>query len=337
MSQTAPLMRRVALGMLVACATLGFGACDAGVASPSNPRDVTYRTPGATMATVKTTPAPSGAPAAERVSASIARLLEYVDGILALKSDRLPAAADPYWAGILATIASDSSWLPVSGLSDRQASVYRALLEGLSTTYAAIRSMATDTDRASAMPALLRAQRERLEAALAASVGAATSSPTLNPTVPPTSTPAASPTTAPAATTASTATPTTASTVPPDRRYADTDPAVSYAGTWGSAASTAYAGGSVAWATSAGASATLRFTGRRITWFGPVGPTRGSATVYLDGSPSGVVTQYAAIFSARQAVFSHDFGVAGAHEIRIVVAGTSGHPMVAIDELVAEY
>ena len=45
-----------------------------------------------------------------------------------------------------------------------------------------------------------------------------------------------------------------------------------------------YAGGAVRYATTAGRKATFTFTGQRVTWYGPVGPTRGKARVFVDGS-----------------------------------------------------
>ena len=140
--------------------------------------------------------------------------------------------------------------------------------------------------------------------------------------------PTVAPTLAPAATAQ-------AATAQPDRRYAEDSLDIAYTGRWARASSSVYAGGAVAWTTSASASATLSFTGRTIAWYGPVGPTRGSAAVYLDGSLVATISQYADSFSPRRAVFRHTFGSTGTHTIRIVCIGTSGTPMVAIDELVA--
>ncbi len=140
---------------------------------------------------------------------------------------------------------------------------------------------------------------------------------------------------APVATIAPSATPVPAATLLADRHYDDADAAITYAGSWGSATGAGYTGGAVTWASTAGATATLNFTGRTITWFGPVGPTRGSATVFIDGTAAGTVNAFAGSFSARNSLFTHDFGSVGPHTIRIVVAGTADHPTVAIDELVA--
>ena len=82
-----------------------------------------------------------------------------------------------------------------------------------------------------------------------------------------------------------------------------------------------------------GATATFRFTGSRVTWYGPVGPTRGKATVTIDGTVVATVNQYSRSFAARKAVFTKTWSTAGAHTLVIKVAGTAGHPYVAIDEL----
>jgi hypothetical protein len=85
-------------------------------------------------------------------------------------------------------------------------------------------------------------------------------------------------------------------TTPPPRapvHVGEGDPGVTLAGRWGRAAHAGYAGGAVAWSTSAGASASFTFTGRSISWVGPVGPTRGAARVYLDGVLVATVSQFA--------------------------------------------
>lgn len=117
------------------------------------------------------------------------------------------------------------------------------------------------------------------------------------------------------------------------RRYSDKSPSIVYAGSWRSAGHARYAGDTVRYSTAAGASATLAFTGSKVTWYGPVGPTRGTARVYIDGALVKTVDLYRSSFKARSAVFSRSFATAGAHTIRIEVVGTAGHPYVAIDEL----
>lgn len=109
---------------------------------------------------------------------------------------------------------------------------------------------------------------------------------------------------------------------------------ISYDGRWRSASLGAYAGGAVRYATNKGASATFTFTGSKVVWYGPVGPTRGKARVFVDGRLIRTVDLHAGSFDARRAVFSKHWSKKGAHTLRIVVLGTRGHPYVAIDRLV---
>jgi hypothetical protein len=81
----------------------------------------------------------------------------------------------------------------------------------------------------------------------------------------------------------------------------------------------------------------LTFEAQRIAWYGPVGPTRGSAIVYLDGAPIATISTHATVYSARRLLFSRDLPSAGPHTIAIEAVGTSGHPMIAIDELIAGF
>jgi hypothetical protein len=117
------------------------------------------------------------------------------------------------------------------------------------------------------------------------------------------------------------------------RRLAETNPAIAYAGTWRTARHSRYAGGAAKYATTAGATATLTFTGDRVVWYGPVGPTRGQARVRIDGVLAATVDLQASSFTAHKAVFSKSWATAAAHTLVIEVVGTSGHPYVAIDEL----
>ena len=80
------------------------------------------------------------------------------------------------------------------------------------------------------------------------------------------------------------------------------------------------------------ANATLTFTGRGVTWFGPTGPTRGRAKVYVDGKLVRTVDLRRSAFHARSAVYSKRWSSSRTHTIRVVVLGTSGRSMVAIDD-----
>jgi hypothetical protein len=116
-------------------------------------------------------------------------------------------------------------------------------------------------------------------------------------------------------------------------RYQDTAADIQWSGDWSAARYRRYAGGTVHYATQRGASATLAFAGTSVSWIGPMGPTRGRARVYVDGTLVATVDLYARSFSARQALFTKTWATAGKHTLRIVVLGTRDRPYVAIDEL----
>jgi hypothetical protein len=118
------------------------------------------------------------------------------------------------------------------------------------------------------------------------------------------------------------------------KHFGEKSQAIEYTGTWRSARHGGYAGDKVAYATSAGATATFAFTGKKVTWYGPVGPTRGKAQVWIDGTLVRTVNLNRGSFKARVATFKTAWKTAGAHTLTIKVVGTKGHPMVAIDEFV---
>ena len=117
-------------------------------------------------------------------------------------------------------------------------------------------------------------------------------------------------------------------------RYSEKNARISYTGTWKSARHDGYAGDAVKYATKAGSTATIAFTGKSITWFGPVGPTRGKARVSIDGKVVKTVDLHRSGFGAHAAVFRKTLATNGAHTLTIEVLGTARHPMVALDEFV---
>ena len=93
----------------------------------------------------------------------------------------------------------------------------------------------------------------------------------------------------------------------------------------------AYVGDAAKYSTRAGATASFAFSGKKVIWYGPVGPTRGKARVLIDGTYVKTVNLYSSSFTAHKAVFSKSWSAAGAHTLVIEVLGTAGHPYVAID------
>lgn len=106
---------------------------------------------------------------------------------------------------------------------------------------------------------------------------------------------------------------------------------IAYSGNWATARHAGYSGDRVKYAKAAGATATVTFTGTKVTWIGPVGPTRGKARVSVDGVVVKTVNLYAGGFRAQKALFSASFPTAGEHILTITVLGTPGHALVAID------
>lgn len=115
---------------------------------------------------------------------------------------------------------------------------------------------------------------------------------------------------------------------------ADSSKAIDWSGSWGIARHGGYQGGKAHFATRAGATATITVTARAVSWVGPVGPTRGKARIYVDGTAVATVDLRASRFRARQTVWSKRWSTRGTHTIVIEVLGTRGRPYVAIDSFV---
>ena len=114
-------------------------------------------------------------------------------------------------------------------------------------------------------------------------------------------------------------------------RYEETTSLGAYRGTWRRVASTGASGGYVRYATTPGATAAFRFTGRAVAWIAPVGPTRGSARVYVDGRYRTTVNLHRSSADVRRVVYRAAWTASGAHTVEIHVVGTTGHPRVDVD------
>ena len=118
------------------------------------------------------------------------------------------------------------------------------------------------------------------------------------------------------------------------RRYSERSSSIAYSGSWRPARHSGYAGSAVRYATTAGATAAITFTGTRIAWYGPVGPTRGKARVSIDGAEVKTVDLRRSSFDPSTVLYSVSWKTAGRHTLEIEVIATPGHRLVAIDELV---
>jgi GH25 family lysozyme M1 (1,4-beta-N-acetylmuramidase) len=110
-----------------------------------------------------------------------------------------------------------------------------------------------------------------------------------------------------------------------------TGTAIAYTGTWRTYTNASSLGGTLAYASAAGASSTYTFTGSSVGWIGTLGPSRGSAKVYLDGVYVKTVSLYASTWKWRRIVFAYNWSISATHKLKIVVQGTAGHPIVDVD------
>ena len=117
------------------------------------------------------------------------------------------------------------------------------------------------------------------------------------------------------------------------KRLSERSSAITYLGTWQAARFGGYAGGAVRYASSAGATAAITFTGSRIAWYGPVGPTRGKARIIVDGTVQNTVDLGQSSFQPHALLYSDSWKATGRHSLVIEVLATRGHKLVAIDEL----
>jgi hypothetical protein len=111
----------------------------------------------------------------------------------------------------------------------------------------------------------------------------------------------------------------------------ETSSSVKFSGTWKTASSTSYSGGSLRSTTTSGASATYTFTGRAIGFVSSRGPNRGSVKVYIDGVYVKTVSLYASALSFGSAAFQKTWSSSGKHTIKVVAIANSGHPRVDVD------
>jgi subtilisin len=98
---------------------------------------------------------------------------------------------------------------------------------------------------------------------------------------------------------------------------------VTYSGTWRTLVYANALGGTTRYSTSSTARARTTFTGRGVAIIAPVGPTRGRATVYVDGVYRGTVNFRASAGASRRVMFSTAWTTAGTHTIELRV-GTTG-------------
>jgi hypothetical protein len=116
------------------------------------------------------------------------------------------------------------------------------------------------------------------------------------------------------------------------RRIGEDNIGIAYAGRWEEARHTTYSSNTVLYSQTAGATVTYPFYGVSVAWVGPVGPTRGTAQVAIDGTVVATVDLRRSRFSPRAVIFERSYKRVGTHTLTITVVG-NGRP-VAVDEFV---
>jgi uncharacterized repeat protein (TIGR01451 family) len=119
------------------------------------------------------------------------------------------------------------------------------------------------------------------------------------------------------------------------RAHQETSKAISYSQAWRLRSLTGSYGGEVERSGRAGARATFTFTGRGVAWVATMG-RRGSATVFVDGVEVRTVDLSRATSRTRVVVWRMNWSTVDSHVVRIVVAGTAGHPLVDIDAFLVQ-
>jgi hypothetical protein len=75
-------------------------------------------------------------------------------------------------------------------------------------------------------------------------------------------------------------------------RYEDTDPHLTWTGSWSANNGNVYSGGTVRYTENAGSSVVIKFSGTSISWIGERGSMEGIAKVTLDGAQVALVDLY---------------------------------------------
>lgn len=100
-------------------------------------------------------------------------------------------------------------------------------------------------------------------------------------------------------------------------RYEQTEPVITYAGTWSTFSADGASGGSYKRANTSGASVTIEFNGTYLGWIATKGTTLGKAKVSIDGGTAVTVNLAATAVAYQQLVWSTGILTAGSHTVKI--------------------
>jgi hypothetical protein len=115
--------------------------------------------------------------------------------------------------------------------------------------------------------------------------------------------------------------------------FQDSNAHIHYTRAWRRGSARNAYGGSVHLVSKARAYATLRFTGRQVAWVASRAANRGTARVYLDGHLAATVNLHTSGTVRRRLVFAKTWATDGVHTLKIVCAGTHGHPTIDVDAI----
>ncbi|HEV8546400.1 MAG TPA: S8 family serine peptidase [Candidatus Limnocylindrales bacterium] len=105
------------------------------------------------------------------------------------------------------------------------------------------------------------------------------------------------------------------------RLVQDGSSSITYKGTWKRSTYANASGGATHYATAVGASARTTFSGRAIALVAPIGPTRGSAKIWVDGVYRGTVSFRNSTGRSRVIMYSTAFPSVALHTIELRLSG----------------
>ena len=112
----------------------------------------------------------------------------------------------------------------------------------------------------------------------------------------------------------------------------NTSSSITYVGTWKTATSSSYSGGSVKYATQSSDETTIySFTGSSVAFVTTTAKTRGLIRVQIDGSIVGMLDLYSSTTAYRKAFYAKTWPTSGVHTIQIENWGGIGRNRVDID------
>jgi len=118
-----------------------------------------------------------------------------------------------------------------------------------------------------------------------------------------------------------------ASAPPPGyNRIEETDAAIQYSGTWRSASSSNYSGGTASYSSQQGAQAQLSFSGTAVQWIGERGPSTGTADVLLDGVHVAAVKTTSSQVMNQAVLYAASGLTRATHILTIQVKNPGPHP-----------